>query len=322
MKNNIFQKARIKLTLYYMGIMAVILLLFSSVLIFTIELKIRHGFQGRIVITETEDNPAKNMSDDIEMLIYATDGILIVIIGFSSYFLAGKTLKPIRETLDMQKRFSADASHDLRTPLAVITTDSEVTLKNKVASVNELRDTISNNLEESKKMTKLVNDLVLISRGDNQAMTYSFSEINVHKFMSSIVQKIKPQAESKGLQIHFCEYKEVLFIIDENNFERAVLNVLQNAVKYTMAGSVTVDIKTDTEKIYIVIKDTGVGIDQKDLPYVFDRFYKAEYSRGDSSSSGLGLSIAKLITEEHKGSIDIESVINRGTTVTIIMPNK
>jgi signal transduction histidine kinase len=165
MKNNIFKKARIKLTLYYIGIMAIILLAFSSVLIFTIESKIREGFRDRITITESEGDPAKNTSDEIEFIIYIVDGLLLVIIGFSSYFLAGKTLKPIKEALDSQKKFSADASHDLRTPLAIMMTESEVALQNKNPKVDELQSTIESNLEEAKKMSKLVNDLLLISRG-------------------------------------------------------------------------------------------------------------------------------------------------------------
>lgn len=302
--------------------MAVILLAFSSVLIFTVESKIREGFRDRIIITETEGDPAKNASDEIEFIIYLVDGILLVIIGFSSYFLAGKTLKPIKEALDSQKKFSADASHDLRTPLAIITTESEVTLQNKNASTEELRSTIESNLEETKKMSKLVHDLLLISRGDDQSTLHSFIETDLHTFIENIVVKLKPQVESKGLQVNLCEYQKLLVTIDSDNFERAILNILQNAIKYTKVGSVTIKLKTDAQKAYVVIEDTGVGIDQKDLPHVFDRFYKAEHSRSDSSSSGLGLPIAKLIIEEHKGNIQIDSGVNKGTIVTIAIPRK
>jgi signal transduction histidine kinase len=131
-----------------------------------------------------------------------------------------------------------------------------------------------------------------------------------------------PQAESKGLQVNLCEYQKLLVTIDSDNFERAILNILQNAIKYTKVGSVTIKLKTDAQKAYVVIEDTGVGIDQKDLPHVFDRFYKAEHSRSDSSSSGLGLPIAKLIIEEHKGNIQIDNSVNKGTIVTIAIPRK
>jgi signal transduction histidine kinase len=302
--------------------MAVILLAFSSVLIYTVELKVRHGFKDRITIVETEGDPIQNTSDDIEMLIYFVDGFLLLGIGFASYFLAGKTLKPIKEALDAQKKFSADASHDLRTPLAMIITESEVTLQSKKSTEGEFKKTVESNLEEAKKMSKLVNELLLISRGDNQATRYSFTEIDLHNFIERMISKVKYQAENKGLKIKLCEYKKVLIPVDKDNFERAISNIIQNAIKYTNQGTITIDAREENKKVTITISDTGVGIDQKDLPYIFDRFYKAEHSRNDNSSSGLGLSIAKLIIEEHKGSIGIESEVNRGTVAIITMSTK
>ena len=302
--------------------MAVILLAFSSVLIFTVESKIRHGFKDQMIVIEMESDLVKKTSNEIEFIIYTIDGILLVIIGFSSYFLAGKTLNPIKEALESQKKFSADASHDLRTPLAIMTTESEVTLQNKNTSAIELRNTITSNLEETKKMSKLVNDLLLISRGDSQATLYSFTEIDLHNFIDIVMKRVKYQAKNKGLSLHLCEYKKVLIAVDVNNFERAISNILQNAIKYTEQGAVVIDIQDEEDESIITISDTGIGIAEKDLPYVFDRFYKAEHSRSDNSSSGLGLPIAKVIIEEHKGSIGIESKISHGTTVTVTLTKK
>jgi signal transduction histidine kinase len=137
-----------------------------------------------------------------------------------------------------------------------------------------------------------------------------------------MISKVKYQAENKGLKIKLCEYKKVLIPVDKDNFERAISNIIQNAIKYTNQGTITIDAREENKKVTITISDTGVGIDQKDLPYIFDRFYKAEHSRNDNSSSGLGLSIAKLIIEEHKGSIGIESEVNRGTVAIITMSTK
>lgn len=320
MKNNIFQKARVKLTIYYICIMALILLAFSSVLIFTVESKIREGFQGRILITENEQDPFSQASDEIEYIIYMIDGILLVIIGFSSYFLAGKTLNPIKKSLESQKKFTADASHDLRTPLAIMTTESEVTLQNKNATTTELRNSIESNLEETKKMTRLVQDLLLISSGDNGSRLNSFSEIDLYNYINKLISKLKLQAEEKSLTINIGEYKKILARVNEDNFQRVILNILQNAIKYTKQGSINVVLNEESKKVTITITDTGVGISQKDLPYVFDRFYRAEHSRSDNTSSGLGLPIAKLIVEEHKGSIEIESEVDGGTSVIIQIP--
>lgn len=317
MKNNIFQKARIKLTIYYVAIMMAILALFSSVLIYTVELKIRQGFRDRIIVTEVEGDPVQNTSDDIEMLIYLVDGILLIIIGFSSYFLAGKTLKPIKEALDSQKKFSADASHDLRTPLAIMMTESEVALQNKNPKVEELQSTIGSNLEEAKKMSKLVTDLLLISRGEQENSLNNFITTDLHSFTEKIVEKFTRQAKDKNLTLEISEYKKADILLEPSMFERAISNILQNAINYTKEGGIKVEIKEDSKNIILSIADTGVGIASADLPFVFDRFYKAEHSRNDKSGSGLGLSIAKQIIKKHKGDIFVESTVGTGTVVTV-----
>lgn len=320
MKSNIFEKARIKLTLYYIGIMAVILFTFSSALIFTIESRVRHGFRDRIIIRMEDNDPVQDTLDEIKMLIYMIDGVLLTAIGISSYFLAGVTLAPIKRALEAQKKFSADASHDLRTPLAIMTTETEVSLLNKNASTLDLRETLESNLEEIHKMSKLVHDLLLISRGDNQATVHSYSKVDIHAFLSKIIDKLNIQSSEKGLAVNISEYEKIVSKIDVNNFERAITNIIQNSIKYTKKGSVYIDLSKNENKLSIVITDTGVGISEKDLPHVFDRFYKAEHSRSDNTGSGLGLPIAKLIVEEHGGEILLTSKINEGTRVHISMP--
>lgn len=317
MKNNIFQKTRIKLTLYYITIMAFILIAFSSVLIFTVESKIRQGFKDRIVVTESEDNPAQRTSDEIELIIYMIDGVLLVGIGFVSYFLAGKTLNPIKEALDAQKKFSADASHDLRTPLAIMMTESEVVLQNKTSEVKELREIIQSNLDEAKKMSKLVTDLLLVSRGEEDSLSDNFISVDLHSFIEKIVQKFIPQAKDKNLTLEVSRYQKLDVLLDPSSFERAFSNILQNAINYTKQGGIKIDITEDRKNIILSVRDTGVGISQTDLPFVFDRFYKAEHSRNDTSGSGLGLSIVKQIVKKHKGVVTIESDTHTGTTVTI-----
>ncbi len=300
--------------------MAVILLAFSSVLIFTIESKIREGFRDRITIIESEGDPAKNASDEIELIIYVVDGLLLVIIGFSSYFLAGKTLKPIKEALDSQKKFSADASHDLRTPLAIVMTESEVALQNKNPKVEELQFIIGSNLEEAKKMAKLVNDLLLISRGEQENTLNNYITTDLYSFAEKVVQKFIRQAKDKNIVLEISEYKKADILLEPNTFERAISNILQNAINYTKQGKIKVEIKEDAKNIILSISDTGVGISSADLPFIFNRFYKAEHSRNDKSGSGLGLSIAKQIINKHKGDIVVESSAGNGTTVTIKVP--
>lgn len=322
MKKNIFQSARIKLTAYYVSIMLVILVIFSSVLIYTIELKLRETLSDRIIATEVEEDPIENANNAIEIIIYSIDGALLLIIAFASYLLSGKTLKPIKNSLDAQKKFSADASHDLRTPLAIIITESEVALQGNTNNQKDFKEVVKSNLEEAKKMSGLVNDLLIISRGENENTINNFVISDLYNFIEKIMTKMAPQAESKGLKLKTDEYKKILVKIDLNNFERAISNILQNAIHYTKKGSIQISLKEESKKVLITIKDTGVGINEHDLPNVFDRFYKAEHSRNDESGSGLGLPIAKQIIEQHQGNINIKSQKNIGTEVDVSIPKK
>jgi len=233
--------------------------------------------------------------------------------------LAGRTLKPIKESLDAQKKFSADASHDLRTPLAVITTESEVVLQNEESQEKDFREAVKSNLEEAQKMSKLVDDLLVISRGENENVPV-FVSVDLHNFIEKIVLKMEPQTKNNGLNLEIEEYKKILVKIDQNNFERAISNILQNAIYYTKTGGIKISLTEDGKNAHITISDTGVGISEKELPFVFDRFYKAEHSRNDESGSGLGLPIAKQIIERQGGTIKINSIVGVGTAVSITIP--
>ena len=134
-KSNIFEKARIRLTLYYIAIMVIVIGIFSSVLIVSLENNIEESLTLRIEQNEVLDEAILETNKGIETLVFMLDGLLLLLIGVASYFLAGKTLDPIKKVLESQKRFSADASHDLRTPLAIITTETEVALSNKNISI-------------------------------------------------------------------------------------------------------------------------------------------------------------------------------------------
>ena len=316
MKDKIFQKAKIKLTAFYVAVMFCILVIFTGILMSTIESRLRASLDGKILITQEQEDPLRNASDDIEAVIYTIDGLLLLVIAFSSYFLAGRTLKPIKDTLDTQEKFSADASHDLRTPLAIIITESEVLLQGKEVGVSEYKKVIESNIEEAKKMNILVGDLLVIARGEGSILEKEKVDISV--LLSSIINKMKQQIDNKNLLLVQNIEKNILLSINAKDIERIIKNILQNAINYTKAGTIQVTLKQKNTRVVLEITDTGVGISKKDLPFVFDRFFKAEHSRNDESGSGLGLPIAKTLLERHEGTIDITSEIGVGTKATIV----
>ena len=319
--HNPFEKARLKLTLFYVGAMIVVIGLFSVVLIATLEKNLQDSLEDI-----TGGNPAQHMAfiiakDTIETVVYTIDSILILIIGGIGYFLAGRTLRPIQESLDRQKRFTADASHDLRTPLAIMKTEMEVALQDKHTNDSFYRKTIASNLEEVNKMTTLVSDLLLVARTERTVEKDTSRLVDVHECVDSVVKKMQIKAQEKAITLAVEGTIHGNIKVHLYSFERVVQNVLQNAINYTPSGGrVTVSIHKEKSDYTIRVTDTGVGISDADLPHIFERFYKASHSRNDASGSGLGLSIAKQIIEQHKGSIVVSSLTGKGTEVTIILP--
>ena len=319
--HNPFERARVKLTLFYVGTMIIIMGIFSLVLIATLEQNIQDSLEDITGGDLMQQQALVRTKDAIETVVYAIDGILILIIGGVGYFLAGRTLRPIRESLERQKRFTADASHDLRTPLAIMKTGMEVALQDKHPNDISYRKTIVSNLEEINKMTTLVFDLLLVARTEQTVEKDTSRLVDVHGFVDSVIKKMQIKAQEKSITLAMEGTVHGNVKVHGHNFDRVLQNVLQNAINYTPSGGrVTVSIHKEKSGYKIIVVDTGVGIPEADLPHIFERFYKASHSRNDASGSGLGLSIAKQIIEQHKGSIAISSHTGEGTEVTITIP--
>ena len=319
--HNPFEQARIKLTLFYVGTMIIIMGIFSIVLIATLEKNIQDSFEEITGGDQLRQDALLKTKDGIEMIVLTIDGILILIIGGVGYFLAGRTLRPIQQSLDRQKRFTADASHDLRTPLAIMKTEIEVALQNNHADNSTYRKTLKSGLEEIQTMSLLVEDLLTLARTENKNKDITKMYIDYQDVLNKLVNRIQKQVNEKSITVQLDIKDTGKIYVHEHSFTRALQNIVQNAIRYTKSGGViSIKLVRLGRHFTLSIKDTGVGISSKDLPYVFDRFYKASHSRNDQAGSGLGLSIAKEIIEMYGGSLSIESNEGKGTVVTIVMP--
>lgn len=320
-QKNMFERARIKLTTFYLVGMIVILGIFTGVLVVTLEKNIRDTYRENIGEGESFDRAILETNDGIEAIIYTVDGLLIIILGAASYILAGRTLRPIKESLEAQKRFSADASHDLRTPLSIIMTESEVVLASESAEASDYQSTIKSVLEEAHVMSHLVEDLLFIARSENASSYEEKDTVLLSDLIDPLVLRTQKQGAQKNISVSQAPIPQISIHVNTHLFTRALQNIFQNAINYTpQGGAITVSARKDHKQIVLSIADTGVGIDEEDLPHVFDRFYKAAHSRNDGSGSGLGLPIAKEIIEQHNGTIEITSVLKKGTTVEISLP--
>ncbi len=226
-----------------------------------------------------------------------------------------KVLENIRNLSETQKRFTQDISHEIRSPLTSLRGNIEVTLRKKRTS-EEYEDVLRRNLYDVIRLIRIADDLLFLAKADNNVIDIRKNWFDVNHLLSATIERLDHNS------IRFSEdYKEgIEYYGDINLLEQALSNIIQNSIKYTPEGGIiTVVTEEDENSVYIKISDTGLGIPDKDLPHIFDRFYRGERS-GRSSGTGLGLSIAKWIIESHGGTISVESSLNSGTTFTISLP--
>jgi signal transduction histidine kinase len=256
----------------------------------------------------------------LQNLIYF-NFLVFVGAGLASYWLAQRTLRPIEASNERQKRFVADASHELRTPLTAIQMSTEVALLDKGAHTADLRSALQSNLEETGKLTTLLNDLLRLSQLDSDEAQLSFAVMPLIEVVQQAVEKTKHQADLKDIKVDATAAHNHSVYGDKNSLVQLIVILLDNAIKYSPEHStVTISSRLTVSNTTVTIADNGIGIDREALAHVFDRFYRADKARRGSEGYGLGLSIAKRIADLHGGTITITSRPGKGTTVAIGLP--
>lgn len=225
---------------------------------------------------------------------------------------------------NMRKEFIADVSHELKTPITSIIGYTETLLEGDYDKETQVK--FLNVIEsESKRMAKLVSDLLTLSRYDNNKNKMEKVEINLGDLTKKCLEKLKVEIEKKNHKIECFVTAEVPLVkADKYGIERVILNILTNAIKYTPEnGNIKIYVGFVYNDAYIKVIDNGIGIPEKDLPRVFERFYRVEKARArEMGGTGLGLAIAKEIIEQNNGSINIKSIQGKGTEVVMRIPAK
>ena len=220
-----------------------------------------------------------------------------------------------------QQRFVADASHELRTPLAVLRGETEVALAQPrhideyTASLNLIKD-------EAERLSRIVEDLFILARQPFDAPAIMREPVSLDRVVGECARAAQVLAARKDLKLTVNASKPLSLIGDDELLQRMILNLLDNAVKYTPAGGeVSLDLVAHNGDARITVRDTGIGIPEKDQPHVFDRFYRVDKARSRAmGGAGLGLSIAHWIAEAHGGTISVESETGKGSTFTVELP--
>lgn len=237
-----------------------------------------------------------------------------------------ETLNSMIERIDSafnaQRQFIADASHELRTPLTIICSELEFA-KRRVAD-GETIESLQNSLSEIDRLARMAESLLLLARLDSSTSLITFSPVRLDELLPECVQLVNKIAEQKGIQIKVHVDEAVEIQGDSERLKSALLNLLDNAVKYSQTGGevrVSLSILTSPDReAQITVADNGHGISPDDLPHIFERFYRASSNRGESSGSGLGLAIAQRVISLHSGDIQVASELSEGTVFTVNLP--
>lgn len=226
-----------------------------------------------------------------------------------------QTLQRLETLFTSQQRFLADVSHELRTPLTVIKGNVDLIRRIKIAD----EDILNGMDDEVGRLNRLVGGLLMLAQAESGKLALSFGQVELDLLLTEVFTEVRVLASNK-VKVHLNDIDQVIVRGDRDRLKQVLLNLIANAIQYTPAGGeVFLSLSKIADQGRLIVRDTGPGIPAKDMPHIFDRFYRAEKSRTRSRSSGfgLGLSIAKWIIEQHGGQIKVESKEGEGTTFVI-----
>jgi len=254
-----------------------------------------------------------NRADDLSRRI-PTEGAMRDDVG-DLVISINQTLERLESLFTSQQRFLADVSHELRTPLTVIKGNVDLIRKFKEAD----EDLLNSIDQEAGRLNRLVSGLLMLAQAESGKLPLNFAQVELDLLLTEVFTETRVLAGSK-VRVHLNQIDEAIVKGDRDRLKQVILNLVANAIQYTpQGGEVFLSLKRIGEQARLIVRDTGPGIPAEDLPYIFERFYRAEKSRTRSKTSGfgLGLSITKWIVEQHGGQIKVESKEGEGTTFVI-----
>ena len=335
----IFKSACLKLTISYVLIVMAISITFSFVLYGIASHELNTGLRRQGTVLENLPGPApfpgpmselervrseqlNESNKHLELNLIYFNLLILALAGGLSYFLARRTLKPIEEMLEMQNHFTSDASHELRTPLTAMKAEIEISLRDKKFNLAEAKKLLKSNLEEIAKLDALSSGLLKLTNYQSRKKMI-FAKHSLVEIIENAIAKTNGLAKTKQIKIQF-DQKDITINCEKESLIELFVILLDNAVKYSPRHS-KINITTEIigkRQVVIKVKDEGMGIKASDIPYIFNRFYRADHSRSKEKSDGygLGLSIAMEIVKLHHGKIEVESKLNSGSTFVVKLP--
>lgn len=278
--------------------------------------------RGRVLV-------AAAIADQLELedryadLIWAFSGaglVAVVLVATGGGVLARKSIAPIEAAMANMRRFMADAAHELKTPIAILRTNADVALQ-RSRDEEGYRTALRSVEEESRRLGRIVDHLLVLARADAGERHPQKQPVFLDDIAADCLSAGRVMSERKGVELVVDGFEETPIDADPALIRELILILLDNAIKFTPPGGrITMRIGMQDGRPGIGLEDTGVGILPRDLPNVFQRFYRGQEDQPEQNGAGLGLSIAKWIAEEHAAHISLKSERGRGTTVTVTFP--
>lgn len=254
------------------------------------------------------------------MGLFVLSGAGMLALGAGSWWLAGRSLRPLQRSWTQQREFVANAGHELRAPLTLLRASAEVALRRAPAGETEQRELLGEVLDECDHMGRLVDDLLLLSRLDAGYLPLEQTAVPLDSLVHEAARQVARVAEARGVQVS--ARGEGMALGDSLRLRQVLLILLDNALRHTpRGGKVALTAQASGRHAELVVADTGAGIAPEHLPHIFDRFYRANHHRETADQgSGLGLAIARALVTAQGGTIRLTSRLEHGTRVTIVLP--
>ncbi|MGD9894687.1 MAG: sensor histidine kinase [Dehalococcoidia bacterium] len=247
----------------------------------------------------------------------------LVCAALAGYWLAGRTLRPIADAMQRQRDFVADASHELRTPLAVIRGNLDHIRRHPERPVGHYDEVMEDLVAENERLNQLVTGLLTLARLDEGRARQAWTRVDLSALAEGLTREMAPLATAKGLVLDTAVAPDIIVEGNADQLRELALILLDNAIRYTATGTVSVSLSSDGATVLMRVADTGPGIAPAHLPRIFDRFYRTPAARAsDAEGTGLGLAIARGIAEAHGGRLSVSSEIGKGSTFTVHLPRR
>lgn len=324
-----FREARLRLTAWYVLAIMLVSISFSAIIYRSWSMEMERFAMAQKVRLERRMMVPVVIDDDVMeeakkrafFNLVIVDSLLWLLGAGGGYFLAGKTLGPIEESLEEQRRFINDAGHELKTPLTALKTNLEVYLRGwEKTSKEEVREVIEGSLSDVDRLQKLTESLLFLGKLENKKNAAENKAILVAKNIDMAMESIAPLAKKKLITISRTKSSSKVYW-NPDDMKRALIILLDNAIKYSPKKSkVRIKIKGKTNSVVIMITDQGMGIAKDQAEKIFERFYRIDSSRSGNSGFGLGLPIAKRLIESANGKIWFESKLKEGSTFYMQLP--